>query len=112
MVATIFGIHSEQYGEGVVHIATRADLAGVTIGEGNVLREQEIEVAIHLTPSEFADRASITITSSQARSLLESMGVSVRSGLFNPGDISNELANTPRLAQDQIAQFLDIARGL
>ena len=47
VVATIFAIEAENYGRGVVHIASRIDLAGVEILKGNVLAHLEREVGIH-----------------------------------------------------------------
>ena len=47
-----------------------SDLKDVEIIPGNVLKELEAEIGIGLKPSDFAARASITITAKQARAIL------------------------------------------
>ena len=57
VVGAIFATHAEQFGPGVLHIASPADLAGVKILPGNVLSGLEREVAAEITLAEFAARA-------------------------------------------------------
>jgi RHS repeat-associated protein len=109
LVATIYATEAENFGKGVVHIATSADLKGVTIGEGNVLRKLELEVGVEVPPVEFASRSSITITATQARTILQRMGISVPSLIDGPADVRSVLYNTPRLTSQQIVQFVKMA---
>jgi len=112
VVATIFAIEAENYGRGVVHIASRSDLAGVEILKGNVLAHLEREVGIGILPAEFARRASITITASQARNILSGMGIHIQLSIRGPAAVDAVLRATPRLTSEQIQQFLNAARNL
>jgi hypothetical protein len=74
LVATLFATRAEtEFGNGVVHIATGADLRGATVGVGNVLHELEAEIALNMQPTEFAKRASLTISAQRARTILREM---------------------------------------
>ena len=111
LVATVFATEAEQYGKGVVYIASSSDLKGVTISEGNVLRDLEREVAIELLPQEFASRASITLSVQTARNILSDMGYSLPSNIFSKGELSVILENMPRLSDVEIKRFVEKARG-
>jgi large repetitive protein len=102
-VATIFGTHSEQFGDSVVQIATPQDLAGVETYEGCI--PSEAEVGVELSPSEFSSRASIEIPTSAAREILGRMGISIPSRI-GIEDLSPLLASTPKLSPEQISQFV------
>ncbi|HEU5381384.1 MAG TPA: RHS repeat-associated core domain-containing protein, partial [Ktedonobacteraceae bacterium] len=107
-VATAFAIKAEtNYGSGIVYIASRADLAGVEITEGNVLAALEKEVAVWVSPLEFAERASITINAATARGILNDMGISLPRSISS--DISSVLRELPTLSPEQIAQFVQSA---
>lgn len=80
--------------------------------QGNVLAHLEREVGINILPAEFARRASVTITASQARAILERMGISIQSNIRGPADVDAVLRATPRLTTEQIQQFLNAARDL
>jgi hypothetical protein len=69
-------------------------------------------VAVGLSPTEFATKADITITASQARGILQNMGVSLPNKIANPGALNTVLQNTPRLTSSQIQQFINTAKGL
>ncbi len=112
IVATIFAVEGQNFGEGVIYIATAQDLAGVLIEQGNVLAKLEAEVAVNLTPLEFANKASITITAVEARNILVDMGISIPGMIRGPAAIDTVLRNTPRLTSVQITQFVDAARNL
>ena len=109
VVATIFATESSNYGRGVVYIATSEDLAGASIGQGNVLAATELEVGVGLAPSEFAGRAGLTVSASQARAILQEMGVSIPTSIRGPAGVTEALANTPRLTPAQISQFIERA---
>ncbi|MBD1930315.1 MULTISPECIES: SpvB/TcaC N-terminal domain-containing protein [Cyanophyceae] len=111
VVGTIFATEGENYGRGVLHIATPADLAGVKISEGNWLAALEREVAIELAPAQFASRASTTITAAEARSALRSMGVKISSTIRTPEMVTSALQNTPRFTEAEIRRFLTVLKG-
>jgi hypothetical protein len=94
----------------VLYIATGEDLQGVTIGTGNVLRKLEAEVGIQISPTEFANRASIIISAAQARGILRKMGINLPSRIDGPSDISYALNTTPRMNAAQIARFVELVR--
>lgn len=112
IVATIFAVHSNQFEEsGIVYIATNEDLAGLAIGPGNYFRKIEHELWVFTTPEDFAQRASISISSSEARNIAISLGVNVSSRISSPGDVRYEIDNTRRLSQNEIRSFVGLARG-
>ena len=107
VVGTIFATEGQNFGRGVLHVATPADLKGVTISEGNMFAQRELEVAIELSPKQFADRASTTISAAEARSALHSIGVKVPSSVRGFA-VDVILENTPRLTKAEIDKFLTI----
>ncbi|MFL5735526.1 MAG: RHS repeat-associated core domain-containing protein, partial [Chloroflexia bacterium] len=113
LVGTLFATSAEtRYGSGILHIALPGDLEGVGVIEGNVLGTLEAEVGIELSPLEFAERASIDISASEARGILADMEISVPSRVHGPADISRLLHNTPRLATAQVIEFVRRAQSL
>jgi RHS repeat-associated protein len=111
IVATIFATESSNYGRGVVHIASPTDLAGVKMFEGNTLRVLEREIGVGLRPSEFAQRAGLTITAGEARAILAEMGVKLP-GRISPSSALDVLRTAPRLTQRQINDFVRRARRI
>jgi RHS repeat-associated protein len=105
--ATIFATEAETSNgaQGVVHIATPADLAGVQTTEGNWLSTLEREVPVQITPTEFAERASTTISAEQSRAILAEMGVEVPP-MISKANLSSALETTQALTPDQTAAFL------
>lgn len=116
-IATVFAIGSgTSYGNGVVHIALPADLAGIEVSPlGNettaTLAQLESEFAVSVAPAQFANLASTTIASSQARSILSNMGISIPANIAI-GDINSTLETMPRLTAAQIQQFIQQAQKL
>jgi hypothetical protein len=109
-VSTVFGTAAQQYGNGVVHIAMPGDIAGVNIIEGNVLSGVEAEFGINMLPTQFANQASITITTGQARIILSDMGISIPSNITLEGaNLTRYLENLPRLTPGQIQNFVQQA---
>ena len=114
LVATAFGTESERYGEGVVQIASRNKLEneGVQISQGNILHKLEAEVGVETLPIEFAKRAEITITASQARIILKDMGFDVPSVLSDKRVLNQFLHESGRLTKAQRSEFVRRASGL
>lgn len=108
-VATIFAEVASKNGNPVVHIASPSDLAGVEISPGNYLAEFEKEVAVELTPSEFANKASATIPADEARSILQGMGHDLPRGVTNQ-NLSQTLKDLPPMHPDEIERFANQAR--
>ncbi|MGZ8842404.1 MAG: RHS repeat-associated core domain-containing protein, partial [Pyrinomonadaceae bacterium] len=110
LVATVFATESQNYGRGVVQVATPANLEGVALVEGNVLATLEREVAVEVLPLQFAQRAGVQISASEARSILERMGHMLPSRIHGPAGVSQTLGTTPRLTQGEINLFVQEAR--
>lgn len=108
IVATLFGLRSQEYGsgQGEVQCATPLDLSGLMQGNPGSLGAYESEVAIHTTPGGFASRASVRMTAQQARSLISRLfGVELPSRIGNNADLSYYIHNTPRLTQMDMSIF-------
>lgn len=112
VVATIFATYAAQYGDGVVQIAMSVDVEGVPIEAGNVLQALEQEVAVGVTPTEFARRASTTIAVMQSHSILEELGVSLPRLIADPSGVDLVLRNSPRLTVEQVQYYVGRARVL
>ena len=111
LVSTLFATEAEQYGKGVVYIASTNDLKGVTISEGNVLSDLEREVGINILPKDFSDRASIEISSQDARNILKDMGYSLPNNIYDKSHLNSMLKSTPRLNADEIIVFVEKSKG-
>jgi len=109
VVATIFATESASYGKGVVYLAAPANLAGANIMKGNVLRDLEAEVAVGVSPTEFARRAGATISAAKARDILGSMGIKLPPVIRGPAALDAALRTAPRLTQHQIQEFIQKA---
>ncbi|GAB2741921.1 DUF6531 domain-containing protein [Amycolatopsis magusensis] len=109
-VATAFATESEQWGNGIVHIATPDDVAGVPRLEAS-LGSLENEVPLDIPPSEFAGRASHTIPVSQAREILNDMGVSVPRQITDKQQLDAWLHQRTPMTDSQIAEFVRRATG-
>jgi hypothetical protein len=108
-IATTFATGAEQFGEGVVYIATPEDLTGVEVGPGDYLAELESSASVWTTPSEFAERASIALDAADARGILRSMGVSIPGSIGSYDQLSATLRDTSVLSPDQIESFVQLA---
>jgi RHS repeat-associated protein len=109
-VATVFATQSEQYGNGVVHIARPEDVAGVHRYPPS-LGGLESEVPLDMSPTEFADRASHTIPVSQARQILDDMGISVPQQVTNNQALDAWLHQRTPMTDAQIGEFIRRATG-
>ncbi|SHJ73597.1 von Willebrand factor type A domain-containing protein [Clostridium cavendishii DSM 21758] len=105
VVSTVFATEANNYGNGVLYIATKTDLEGIVIEEGNVISVLEKEVGINLLPEEFAKKASINLTPEQSRSILRSMGIDLPSIISDKTQLSYVLHNTPRLSNEQLIEY-------
>jgi RHS repeat-associated protein len=110
VVATIFALESKNYGTGVLKVALPEDLEGVILGPGNTRAALESEVGVQLTPTEFSERASITITADQARGILGNMGIKLPSTVNGIEQSTSLLKSTPRLTETQIRTFTKAAQ--
>lgn len=104
VVGTAFATHSQQFGNGVLHTARPADLAGAKTYPGYL--SYEAEVGVGMLPTDFTARSSLTVSSAQARSVLADIGVSVPGSLPSPAALGQFLQNSPRLRPEQVAQFM------
>jgi RHS repeat-associated protein len=105
-VAAAFATHAEQFGQGVVHVATPADLAGLKVELNAGYLPYEAEAYVSTTPADFASRASTTISASTARSVLREMGIQVPGLIVSPADLTGFLRASPLMSSQQIAEFL------
>lgn len=64
-----------------------------------------------MEPLEFANRASLSVSSSQARTILKNMGYNIPSKI-STDEISDILKNAPTLGQDDIMRFVKMAGGM
>lgn len=104
VVATAFATHADEFGPGVLHVARPADLAGVKTHRG--LLPYESEIGVELLPVQFAARASTTVSSAHARSVLVQMGITVPSRFASPADLTAFLRGRSPLSPAQTQQFL------
>jgi hypothetical protein len=113
IVATIFGLRGQEYGEGVVMCATPDDMEGVMTGTGGVLSGIENEIALQMRPSEFSARASVKITAQQARALIQQLfGYVLPSRIYNDGDLDYYVRNRPALTSQDMLLFYRTAYEL
>jgi hypothetical protein len=105
-VAAAFATHAEQFGGGVMHIASPADLAGLKVELGSGYLPYEAEAFVGTTPADFASRAGLTISSGAARGALADMGIYVPGQIGTAGDLTAFLRGGPLMGSEQIAEFL------
>ncbi|MGV1761851.1 hypothetical protein ACQZ6F_31805 [Rhizobium sp. A22-96] len=109
----MFATEGQTYGNGVVHLALPEDIASIDIVSSNVLAAKEAEVVMGIPPSEFANLASTTITASEARTILQDIGVSMPSYVTRSGgQFDQVLEGLPRLTSTQIQQFVERAQRI
>jgi hypothetical protein len=106
----LYATESENYGPGVVHIATKQDLAGVDVGDGNVLAGMDREVGVGVKPAEFAERSSVSISAADARDILADMGIATPSKIYDKAQLADAIRNAPELTPEQKEEFLKRAR--
>ncbi len=104
VVASAFATHGDEFGQGVLQVARGSNLTGVKRHEG--LLSYEKEIGLELLPTEFAERSSATISSSQARAALAEVGVDVPRRIPTAGDLSTFLQDAPALTPEQTQRFL------
>ncbi|WP_280348356.1 putative T7SS-secreted protein [Nocardia neocaledoniensis] len=109
-VATIFGTHGENFGDGVVQIARPGDIQGVERLEGSLFSADEAEVPLNMRPGDFANSASVAVPASVARAILQDMGISIPNRI-GVEDITTLLRETPKLTSSQVSQFIERAAG-
>ena len=94
----------------MLHIALRERFAR-RIAPGNYYKNLEREVAVALQPIQFAALADFTISAQQARRLLAGMGFPLPPVITGKANLQLKLADSPRLNEGQILQFVQIAIG-
>ena len=104
-VSTAFAAEARRHGPGIVYIATRDDLSGVDILGLNKF-SYELEVGIGITPTEFANLASIAIPVDDAIALLRDMGIDVPSHIRSPEKLGEYLRESSPMTQNQIEDFV------
>lgn len=109
-VSTVFGSSSSTYGNGVVHVALPGEIRAVDILPGNVLARSEAEVGVNMTPTQFANTASVKITVDQARGILQDMGINIPANITLKGaDLTRYLESLPTMTSAQIDTFVQKA---
>ena len=78
---------------------------------GNVLAELEQEIALNITPTEFASRATATIPASTARNILSGLGYSISSSLPGVDSVTSALEALDRPTPEAIERFVGEAMG-
>lgn len=71
----------------------------------------EQEVCFNIQSLEFANRTSISISSSHARNILKDMGYDIPSRIKNE-NMTDFLSNASSLRVDEIRRFAEKARGI
>jgi len=103
-VATLFGRHSEQFGEGVVQLFPRSALEGIAMERGFI--PAEAEVAVGIPASQLSKLASVELPTSVATDILAKMGIHVPR-VRGIGGITDALEwDIPKLSPEQISNFV------
>lgn len=105
-IATVFALEARgQAGQAVLQFGTKADVG--TFDVGNWMAEQEREVGVLTTASDFAARAPNTVSVDAARQVLGDMGMPELSySVPSPSARSMLLDAAPKMTPEQIAEFL------
>ncbi|MFD0421580.1 RHS repeat-associated core domain-containing protein [Streptomyces parvus] len=103
-VATLFGRHSEQFGEGVVQLFPRSALEGIATQRGFI--PAEAEVAVGIPASQLSKLASVELPTGVATDILAKMGIHVPR-VRNIDGITDALEwDVPKLSPEQISNFV------
>ena len=102
----MFGLEARgQAGQAVLQFGTKADVG--TFDVGNWMAEQEREVGVLTTASDFAARAPNTVSVDAARQVLGDMGMpELPYSVASPSARSMLLDAAPKMTPEQIAEFL------
>jgi hypothetical protein len=92
-------------------VATPEELAGLKVELGAGYLPYEAEAYVGTMPTDFAARASTTISASTARGILGNMGIFVPGQIAAPEDLTAFLRGSPLMSSEQIAEFLARVRG-
>lgn len=110
VVATIYAVEGQNYGEGILHVALPEQFIGKEVA-ANVRKPLEREIVIGVTPTEFANQSILTISADQARGILEKLGIKIPSRVTRE-TATRVLEETLRLTKEQINQFYNEASKL
>ena len=105
-IATVFALEARgQAGQAVLQFGTKADVG--TFDVGNWMAEQEREVGVLTTASDFAARAPNSVSVDAARQVLGDMGMpELPYSVASPSARSMLLDAAPKMTPEQIAEFL------
>ncbi len=110
-VSTVYALESNNFGNGVVYIASETELSGLVKVEGNVLKDIDVEIGIETTAKDFANRAGLKITAEQSRTILKEMGINIPAWV--PKDKMNQiLKDLPKMTDKQIQEYYKKAKAL
>jgi hypothetical protein len=105
LIATLFALESSRFGEGVVYLCLKSEVAEM-IDSGNVLSELERELVIGVSPKEFAERlVAITIEAQSARTILAEMGYELPARIADKNILDWHLRASARLRDQDVASF-------
>ena len=111
-VATIFGTHSNNFGQGTVQIFSAANLDAIERIPGNVLSQAEREVGLVALPRDLAERAGRIISPAEARAILADMGIDVPGSLPRTnGNLTDLCRGLEDMTDTEIRTFVDRAGG-
>ncbi|WP_017324319.1 RHS repeat-associated core domain-containing protein [Synechococcus sp. PCC 7336] len=107
LVATVFALEGKaRGGDPIVLFGNAQDFGSPDINLGNVRRTLEREVAVGMSPSDFARNAPNSISADRARQILSELGVAdLPPSIGSVQEATQILENTPRLTPEQILEF-------
>jgi hypothetical protein len=106
-IAHLFAAESATHGSaGSILIARTDDLAGVELVQGNVLRDIEREVGVQLLPSEFASRASMSLTLEQSQMILRERGIEVPLRIHGKDQLNRFVHEAPVMTPLDVTLYL------
>ena len=111
VVAALFAVRCRRFGEAILQLAPFDALSG-KIGQANVFKELECEVAIELAPTDFTSMVVYTITAMEAHQALETMGIEIPRSIATAGDLTYHLKNSPRMSKEDIMKFDELVRKM
>jgi RHS repeat-associated protein len=107
-VSTLYATLAEQSGNGVLQIASPEALSGLAADAGGIF-ENESEVALATTPTDFAAMAETSISAAEARAILQEMGYSSPSAIYSIQQLNQAIQYVPNLTIEEIEQFISLA---
>jgi hypothetical protein len=105
-IATVFALEARgQAGQAVLQFGTKADVG--TFDVGNWMAEQEREVGVLTTASDFAARAPNSVPVDAARQVLGDMGMpDLPYSVASPNARRMLILDAPKMTPEQVTEFL------